>query len=194
MRSVPACMCQNKSSNNCDHWKKNVLQKGPDTEKKKFGLGWDWTPQLRWLTTVCRSGFGRNVQQLFTVFSLHQCLQRAVMNESSYQLAINIFEFPDDVHSISLKSHFDACLECQVTVLSKLNFKKHASKKFWFWKKICSPAGFELATSWMQVSCSIHVYSHTAVVFDGLLLEFSPLLRLQHAIWSQHSLAMTNLK
>ena len=40
------------------------------------------------------------------------------MNESRYQLAINIFEFQDDMHSILLKSRFDVYLECQVTVLS----------------------------------------------------------------------------
>ena len=39
------------------------------------------------------------------------------MNQSSYQLAINIFEFPDYICC------FDACLECKVTVLSKLNSK-----------------------------------------------------------------------
>ena len=46
------------------------------------------------------------LQQLFTLSSLHQCLQRAVKNEQKQ-------------HSIS--SRFDACLECQVTVVSKLN-------------------------------------------------------------------------
>jgi len=52
------------------------------------------------------------------------------MNESRYPLAITIVEFPDDVHLISLKFHFDACLECQVTVLSKLGFKKCVCKKY----------------------------------------------------------------
>ena len=46
--------------------------------------------------------------------------------KSRYLLAINIFEFSDDVHLISLKSRLDACLEyeleCQVTVLWKLKF------------------------------------------------------------------------
>ena len=51
------------------------------------------------------------------------------------QLAINIFEFPDDVRLISFKSRFDACLECQVTVLLKLNFKKCVCKTYWFSKK-----------------------------------------------------------
>ena len=56
--------------------------------KKKFGLGWDCYPPLRWLTTVCLRGFDRNVQQLFTVFSLHQCFQCAIMNEPK-QLSIS---------------------------------------------------------------------------------------------------------
>ena len=83
---IPACMCQNKSSNNCDHWKKKIVLQ--ETEKNvwlRVGLN----PQLRWLTTVCLSGFGRNVQQLFTVFSLHQCLQRAVMNERTNKRKYN---------------------------------------------------------------------------------------------------------
>ena len=87
--------------------------------------------------------------------------------ESSYHLAITIVEFPDNVHLISLKYHFDACLECQVTVLSKLNNKK---KKYWFLKEICSPAGFESMTSWMQSS----------------FLHFFVLNPLQNAIWSPH--------
>jgi len=70
------------------------------------------------------------------------------MNKSSYQLATNIFEFPDDVRSILLKSHFDACLECQVTVLSKLNLKKNVyAKSINFRKKIYSPTEFKPATS-----------------------------------------------
>ena len=44
--------------------KKNVLQKGPETERKKVGLGWGLNPQLRWLTTICLRGFDRNVQEL----------------------------------------------------------------------------------------------------------------------------------
>ena len=86
--------------------KKNV---GPETEKKslaRVGLN----PLLRWLTTVCLRGFqfDRNVQQLLTVFSLHQCLQCIVMNEQK-QLSISnqhnnniLFKFLDYVRSISL--------------------------------------------------------------------------------------------
>ena len=49
--------------------------------KKDQKLSVGLNPQLRWLTTVCLHGFDRNVQQLLTVFSLHQCLQHAVMNK-----------------------------------------------------------------------------------------------------------------
>ena len=92
-----------------------------------------------------------------------------------------MFEFPDEVRLILLKSLFDACLECQVTVVSKLNFKKRVCKKYWFSrKKNFSPAGFKPATSWMQVSCTNH-WAISAAVFDGMLLEFSPPLCLQPA-------------
>ena len=47
-------------------------------------------------------------------------------------------------------------------------------------KKICS-AGLEPATSWMQVSYTTH-WAIGAVVFDGMLLKFSPLLCLQPAV------------
>ena len=39
------------------------------------------------------------------------------------------------MHLISLKSHFIACLECQVTVLSKLNFKKTCMQKVLIFEK-----------------------------------------------------------
>jgi len=54
--------------------KKDVLQKGPEVEKKVW-LNVGLNPQLRWLTTVCILGFDRNVQQLFTVF-LVRCNER----------------------------------------------------------------------------------------------------------------------
>ena len=101
-----------------------------------------------------------------------------------------MFEFPDEVRLILLKSLFDACLECQVTVVSKLNFKKRVCKKYWFLekKKNCSPTEFEPATSWMQVSCTTH-WAISVAVFDGMLLEFSPLLHLQPA--AEHNLITT---
>jgi len=76
MRSVPAC--KTKAQTIVITGKKKHASKGPETEKKKLGFV---CPQLRWLTTVCLRGFDRNVQQLFTIFSLHQCLQGAVINE-----------------------------------------------------------------------------------------------------------------
>ena len=79
---------------------------------------------------------------------LSQYKQRTT--KSRYPLAINIFKFPDDVRLILLKSRFDAHLECQVTVVSKLNFKKQnvCAKSLDFQeKKRCSPAGFEPTTS-----------------------------------------------
>jgi len=50
--------------------KKNMLQKGPETEKKSFAYRVGLNPQLRWLTSVCLRGFDRNVQQLFNIFPL----------------------------------------------------------------------------------------------------------------------------
>ena len=60
------------------------------------------------------------------------------------------------------------------------NFKKRVCKKVWFSKKICSQPGVESATSWMQVGCSTH-WAICAMVFDGILFEFFPLLCLQPA-------------
>ena len=54
------------------------------------------------------------------------------MNESRYPFAITIVEFLDDMHLILLKSRFDVCSECQVTVLSKLDFKKVFVKRIDF--------------------------------------------------------------
>ena len=84
------------------------------------------------------------------------------------------------MRSISLKSRFDVCLECEVTVLSKLNSKKRVCKSIDIQKKI-------LFTSWIRThdllnASQLHYrLSHMAVVFNGMLLEFSPLLRLQPA-------------
>ena len=60
-----------------------------------------------------------------------------------------LLTFPDDVHLILLKSRFDVCMECQVTVLSKRNSKNVFAKSIDFQKKkkISSPLGFEPTTS-----------------------------------------------
>jgi len=100
------------------------------------------------------------------------------MKESRYPLAITIVKFPDDVCLILLKSHFNACLECQIKVLLKLNLKNLYTKSIDFQKKkIFLPAIFEPATSWMQVSCS----THWAIVlwFSMECCSSFPLLRLQ---------------
>ena len=60
-----------------------MLQKGPET-KKKFGI----EPTAEVVDRCYLRGFDRNAQQLFTVFSLHQCLQHAAKNEQK-QLLIN---------------------------------------------------------------------------------------------------------
>ena len=66
------------------------------------------------------------------------------MNKSRYPLAITIVEFPDDMRLISLKSRFDAYLECQVTVLSKLAFKNTCMQKVLIFEKK------KVVTSWIQ--------------------------------------------
>jgi len=118
----------------CDHWKmcsKNVQ----NWKNKKFGLG---SQQLSWLIPVCLRGFDRNVQQLFPVVSLHQCLQRAVMNKQK-QLSIsnqhirvprwcafNFAQVPSRSVLI-LPSNNDA----------KLTFKKTCLQNIWnFWKNM----------------------------------------------------------
>ena len=81
-------------------------------------------------------------------------------NERSYQLAINIIEFPDDVCSISLKFYVDTCLQCQLTVLSKLNL---CMQKVLILKK-------NLFTSWIRThdplnaSQLLYPLSHMAIV------------------------------
>ena len=59
------------------------------------------------------------------------------------------------------------------------------AKSIDFQKKPCSPPGLEPATSWMEVSCTTH-WTICAVVFDRVLLKFSPLLCLQPA--AEHNL------
>ena len=74
---------------------KKVHQKGPKSEKKSYDLGGDWTqvgynswglrevhksPQL----FIC--GFDRNVAQLFSDPSLHQCLHHPIKSEQKHAL------------------------------------------------------------------------------------------------------------
>ena len=114
------------------------------------------------------------------------------MNKSSYQLAITIVEFPNDVCLISLKSCFDTYL---VTVLLKLDFKKRAWKKYWFsFKKVF--------TSWirthnlMNASQLLYSLSYMAVVLMECCLSFFHFIAFnppQNASWPPHQLVMANL-
>ena len=102
---------------------KNKQTKTCSRNWKKLGLN----PQLSWLTTVLSTWFWQECTTANESCSPSSLYTNA--NKSRYPSAINIFEFPDDVRLISLKSRFDACLECEVTVLSKLNSKKTCSQK-----------------------------------------------------------------
>ena len=115
---------QNKSPKHVpSQYKKNVPQKALKSEKIWFR--WGLCLQLSLLTTVCLRGFDRIITQLFLVFSLHQCFQCTVNNKQE-QMSIS------NQHSW-VPCCFDACLECQVTEVSKLNFKKiYMQKKYDF--------------------------------------------------------------
>ena len=83
----------------------------------------------------------------------------------------------------ALKFRFDVCLECEVTVVSKLISKKRVCKSIdsLFKKK-------NLFNTWIRTcdllnASQLHYrLSHMAAVFDGMLLEFSPLLHLQATV------------
>ena len=70
------------------------------------------------------------------------------------------------------------------------------AKSIDFREKKCSPAGFEPATSWMQVSCSTHwaIWLWFSMECCSSLLHFFVFNLLQNASWSLHYLAVTNLK
>jgi len=111
------------------------------------------------------------------------------MKESRYPLAINIFKFPYDVHLISLKSHFDACWECQVTVL-----KKYVRKKYWFLRKK------NLFTSWIWtcdlLNASQLLYQlgyRCCCGFNEMLLSAFFFNLLQSANWTPRELEVINL-
>ena len=74
-----------------------------------------------------------SLSSLYT--SVLNVLLKKKKKQSRYPLAINITKFPDDVRLISLKSCFNVCLECQVIVLSKMNFFLMYIQKEWFSKK-----------------------------------------------------------
>ena len=124
---------------------KNVLQKGLETFKKwQKWLRRGLNPQLSWLITVCLRGFDRNAPQKMTGVPCLPSTSVLNENQSSYQLAISTFKFPD----MCIQFCFDVCLECEITVLSKLNSKKRVWKSIDIQKKkICSPTGFKPTTS-----------------------------------------------
>ena len=115
VKAKPQNMCHHSA---IDFFLKSA-SKGPETEKM-FGLSRDWAHS--WAGCF----FDRNVPQLLTavpylpsapVASTHcKGLTKADIHKQS-----TYFEFPNGVRLISLKSHFDTCLECKVTVFSKLN-------------------------------------------------------------------------
>jgi len=135
--------------------KKTCFKKVQKLKKSWLSVGLN--PQLRWLTNVCLSGFDRNVQQLFTVFSLHQCLQCAVMNEwkqlsfSNHHSRVprwRVFNFAQVSFRCVLGMPRNSVIKAE------LKKKNVYAKSIDFRKKICSPPGFEPTTSWMQVSYS----------------------------------------
>ena len=148
---------------------KKRASKGPETEKKVW-LGLN--PLLRWLSTVCLRGFDTAV----TVFSLHQCLKRAVMNEQKQLSISNHHSWVPRWRAFNFAQVLfrSLCLECQVTVLSKLT----CMQKVLILKKICSTAGFEPATSWMPVSCTTNwVIDAVVVSVECCLVSFSTFYR-----------------
>jgi len=157
-----------------------MLQKGPETEKKillRVGLN----PQLRWSTSVCLRGFDRNVEQMFTVFPLHQCIQRTVMNEQK-QLSISSqhIRVPRRRAFNFAQVLFRCVLVMPSNSVIKAEFLKTFMQKVLIYeKKICSPGIW--TRNLLNASQLLYLLSHMAVVFDGMLLEFSLLLRLQPA-------------
>ena len=132
---------------------KKVLQKGLET--KKNGLGRDWTHG--WPTVWLR-GFDRNAPQKMTsvpCLPSTSCLQHAVINEPK-QLSISNQHFRVPRLRAFNFAQFPLryVLRMQSNSIVKTEFWKTCLQKYWYSKKICSPTGFEPATSWMQVSCT----------------------------------------
>ena len=137
-------------------------------------------PQLRWLPLFCLSGFGWNVQQLFSVFPLHKCLQHAVMNERK-QLSIS-----NQHIRVPRKHAFNFAqvpFRCVLVMPSNSVINAELKKKNVYAKVLIFETK-NLFTSWIRTrdllnaSRLLYPLSHMAVVFDGMFLEISPLLRL----------------
>ena len=148
--------------------------------KKKVRLKLGLNPQLSWLTTVCVRGFDRNVPQLFFVFSLHM-LQSTVKNKLKQ---ISISNHHNLVPRWRAFNFTQVPLWCVLGMPSnsaiKARLLKHVCKKYCFSRK-------KVFTSWIQTrdllntSQLLYPLSYVAVVFDGMLLNFSLLLWLQPA-------------
>ena len=114
--------------------------------KKKVWLRRGLNPQLSWLFVyVILTGM---YHSKWPVFPLHQCLQHAVMNERK-QLSISNHHSPFNFVQVPF--------QCVLGMPRNSVIKAEVyAKNIDFREKICSPAGFEPATSWMQISCSTH--------------------------------------
>jgi len=129
--------------------------------------------------------------QVFPVLPLHQCLQRAVMNEPK-QLSISnphirvprrrAFNFIQVPFRCVLVMPSNSVINAEVK-------KKRVRKSIGFQKKICSPLGFEPATSWMQVSCSTlwAIWLWFSMECCSSFLHFFVFNPLQNTILSPHN-------
>ena len=128
-----------------------------------------------------------HVQQLFTIFSLHQCLQRAVKNKQK-QLSIS------NQHVwVSRWCVFNFVSKCASNDDAKLTIKKSTYKRYEIYVSL---AGFESMALCLLVTCST-----SSAIFLWLLVECcSSFLQLfsfnwlQSKSWIPHQLVITNLK
>ena len=124
-------------------------------------------------------------------FPLQQCQQCAVKDE---QKQISVSNQHIRVARWRVFNFAQVPFRCVLGMgsNSELNSKKMCLQNVLIFKKICSPSGFKPATSWMQVSQLHYRLSHMAVVFNGMLLEFSPLLHLQVVLECKLITALTH--
>jgi len=157
MRSVPACMCQNKSSNNCDHWEKKCTS--------KWSRNWNWKKSLAY----CGIEFAAEVVNhcLSTSFwqecttAVHRLLPtpRAVMNEWK-QLSFS------NHHSRAPRWRaFNFVLRCVLGMPGNWIKKKNLyAKHIDFWKR---KSVHQLDSNPRPPECK-SVALPIAVVFDGV--------------------------
>jgi len=128
--------------------------------------------------------------QLFPVFPLHQCLQCAVMNKPK-QLSISnqhiwvpgwhLFNFAQVLVWCMLGMPSNSAIKAGL-------YKNVYAKSIDFRKKSVHQLDSSLRP---QVNCSTHWATYMAVVFDGILLEFFPLHRLQPTAECKLATALT---